>query len=112
MDQRKSRNRDSIKSVLANMVSCKTSIMSDFVKYLEYKKLHESDLFKYAQINSSRKWELTASIAKQQVYDKLHLVFKDCILGYGNYSQPGSSKIRTKSKYSCIKMALTALFCI
>jgi hypothetical protein len=59
------------------------------VTYLEYKKLHESDLFKYAQVNSSRKWELTASIAKQQVYDKLHLTFKDCILGYGNYSQPG-----------------------
>ena len=61
--------------------------MSNFVVYLEYKKLHESDLFKYAQINSSRKWELTASIAKLQVYDKFHLIFTDCILGYENYSQ-------------------------
>ena len=33
----------------------------------------------------------------------LQLIFikssKKCTLGYGNYSQPGSSKIRFKSKY-------------
>jgi hypothetical protein len=54
---------------------------------------------KYNSVNTSRKWNFTTYSAKQQVYDRIHQAFKNCTLGYGNYSQPGSSKIRFKSKY-------------
>jgi HSP90 family molecular chaperone len=81
------------------MVSNKTGDFIEYNIYLEYKKKHEDVLLKYSTINSSRKWELSTSIAKQQVYEKLYLTFQDCILGYGNYSQPRSSIIRTKSNF-------------
>jgi hypothetical protein len=73
--------------------------ISEYKIYLEYLKKHEDVLLKYYSVNTSRKWNFTTYSAKQQVYDRIHQVFKNCTLGYGNYSQPGSSKIRFKSKY-------------
>jgi hypothetical protein len=49
--------------------------------------------------------ELRTSVVDQKFYhdikvnERNRLAFKDCAVGYGNYSQPGSSKIRVKSKY-------------
>ena len=97
------KNFKSIKEIIQEMVSNKTGDFIEYNIYLEYKKKHEDVLLKYSTINSSRKWELSTSIAKQQVYEKLYLTFQDCILGYGNYSQPGSSIIRTKSNFFIFK---------
>jgi hypothetical protein len=85
--------------ILNQMKSNKTGNIIEYKEYLGYVKKYENILFKYNSINTSRKWEFNSYRAKQVVYDKLHQTFKDCVVGYGNYSQPGSSKIRVKSKY-------------
>jgi hypothetical protein len=43
--------------------------------------------------------ELTTSIEKQRVFEKIHLAIKDCTVGYDNYSQAASSIIRVKSNF-------------
>jgi hypothetical protein len=90
---------ESIDTIFKKMPSFKTGNISEYKIYLEYLKKHEDVLLKYYSVNTSRKWNFTTYSAKQQVYDRIHQVFKNCTLGYGNYSQPGSSKIRFKSKY-------------
>jgi hypothetical protein len=90
---------ESIDAIFKKMPSFKTGNISEYKIYLEYLKKHEDVLLKYYSVNTSRKWNFTTYSAKQQVYDRIHQVFKNCTLGYGNYSQPGSSKIRFKSKY-------------
>jgi hypothetical protein len=98
-EQMKENELKSIKVILNEMKSNKTGDIIEYIEYLRYVKKYENILIKYNSINTSRKWEFNSYRAKQMVYDKLHQTFKNCVVGYGNYSQPGSSKIRVKSKY-------------
>jgi hypothetical protein len=98
-EQMKENGMESIKVIMNQMKSNKTGNIIEYIEYLRYVKKYENILIKYNSINTSRKWEFNSYRAKQMVYDKLHQTFKDCVVGYGNYSQPGSSKIRVKSKY-------------
>jgi hypothetical protein len=100
--QMKEKKFESIKIIMNKInyeISNKTSEMDNYNEYLKYKKKHEDVLLKYSEVNSSRKWELTSSIEKQKVFEKIHSAIKDCTVGYGNYSQAASSIIKVKSNF-------------
>ena len=98
----KEKQFESIKIIMNKInyeISNKTSEMDNYNEYLKFKKKHEDVLLKYSEVNSSRKWELTSSIEKQKVFEKIHSAIKDCTVGYGNYSQAASSIIKVKSNF-------------
>ena len=108
----KEKKFESIKIILNKInydIPNKTSNMEMYNEYLKFKKKHEDVILKYSEVNSSRKWELTTSIEKQRVFEKIHLAIKDCTVGYINYSQAASSIIRVKNNFILLLFSMLLL---